>query len=201
MSVWNVFLLLVGPYLASVPGVCTCVFNNTGNFHPKLGSWKCLLFGVWETWRAIKAHESTKWEAFWVSWGMVLQIFEALLFTKAVSRHSHLWPPSITIVGGGKLLGMTRVFLLGLSSSQILIPYSTLLWNSRIWAQGTQGRVHMHPQPSQTYLYWQKNKGLLSLALLSFSVGISAFTPTDEWEMVPFKFVNINKGPKLCAGS
>lgn len=56
LSFWwvfeSIFLLFVGPCLARVSGVRTCVFNNTSNFHPKLVSWKCLLFGVWETWRA-----------------------------------------------------------------------------------------------------------------------------------------------------
>ena len=64
--------------------------------------------------------------------GMVLQMLEALLSSKIVSRGSSLWPPSITIIDKRNLLTMTRVGLPGLSSL-ILIPLSAFLWDSRTW--------------------------------------------------------------------
>ena len=89
--------------------------------------------------------------------GTVLQIFEVLLFTKTVSRHTHLWPPSMMTMVRGNLLGMTRVVLLYLLS-QILILHSRLLWNSRTWEDRIHGRVHVGPQSSQTYQSCQRYK-------------------------------------------
>lgn len=150
----SIFLLFVGPCLASVSGVCTCVFNDTGNFHPKVVSWKCLFFGVWETWRARCYNSSWKHQV-----GNILSALEewSSRYVKHCfsQKHTHLWPPSVMTVGKESLLGMTRVVLLDLSP-QVLIPHSRLLWNSRSWEDRIHGHVdgvlnpHRHISPGRS---------------------------------------------------
>lgn len=106
----------------------------------------------WGTWSAecCGCSRSTQWGAFGVLRGMVLQMLEALLSSKIVSRGSYLWLPSIKIIGRRNLLAMTRMGLADLSSL-ILIPVSVLLWDSRPENMGVTLVCMLLPQHAQKH--------------------------------------------------
>ena len=67
------------------------VFNNTDHFCPKLASLKCLLIGeIPEVPSAANAMKAQSGEHLQCFRGMVLQMLEALLSSKIVSRRSYL---------------------------------------------------------------------------------------------------------------